>query len=74
MTIPQKQPVQDQPSAEQIEGGFRHTLEDVVDFVRALSPYCSNFDEMLEMAELGIKNVAQLRLLLSEVTRPKEEE
>ncbi len=64
-------PVENPP--EQIEAGFRRTLEDVIDVLTRLGPYCNSFEELLSMCDLATKNEAQLRLLLSEVTRPKEE-
>lgn len=57
-----------QPTTEE---KLQSALEDFVLIAGKLKGFCNSIDEMIEMAELGTKNNAQLRLIVSIVAPGK---
>lgn len=62
-----EQVMAEQLNPKEIEDQFRNTLEDVRDVLLKLAPYCLSVEEMAGMVDLGTKNDAQLRLILSHI-------
>lgn len=60
---------QDRSKREEVFDSFRSSLEDCVSVVTALANVSDKPSEMVEMMQLALTNDAQLKLLLSLVTR-----
>ncbi len=61
-------PLRSSPQADnvqQAEDSFQGMLEDVIEFVKKVGPYCSDFDELVALAEGARNNPAQARLLIA---------
>ena len=54
----------DQGNQQSVEESFRYALEGVVETIKLLEPYCKNIKELSAMAQHGIDNEGQLRLLI----------
>jgi hypothetical protein len=48
----------------QAEESFDGLLTDVIEFIKKVGPYCSDFEELIALAESGKNNPAQARLLI----------
>lgn len=58
---------------EQRETEFRGVLEDAVELIETLAPFCvGGVDELSSMLRHGIDNPAQLRLLMKAATANKK--
>lgn len=53
------------------EEGFREALKDVVKIASELGAYCENTQDLISMCELAITNPAQLKVLMSLMTKKK---
>jgi len=49
---------------QQAEESFHGMLEDVIEFVKKIGPYCSDFEELVALAEGAKNNPAQARMLI----------
>ena len=50
-----------------VEESFRSSLRDAIALMEKLAPDCSSVQEMIEMAQLALKNDGQLNMLLNRV-------
>lgn len=53
------------------EEGFREALKDVVKIATELAVYCENTTDLISMCELAITNPAQLKVLMTLMTKKK---
>lgn len=51
------------------EEGFRSCLEDLIPVVQKIGPYCKNIEELIDLCELALTSDAQLKILMSIVTK-----
>ena len=53
-----------EPQQEDVEAKFKDALQDVVEIVSRLSPYCETCEELVDMVKAALKSKGQLRLMV----------